>query len=140
MAFCGIGVLLGILGLASGQIGPVGAFLVTLAVVFLALAFASARVTVGPKAVVVGLGPWGWPRRRVALDDIRRATNTNVDPMSYGGWGYRVKRGVTAVVVRRGDALQLDLNNGRSFTVTVDQADQGASLVNHYLASAGRGE
>lgn len=138
-AFCAVGVVIGALGLISGQVGLLGAIVLTAVVCILALGFATARVTVGPRAVVVGLGPWGWPRKQVALDQVREATSTTVEPMSYGGWGYRVKPGVTAVVVRKGDALQLDLANGRSFVVTVDEAHEGAGLVNHYLTGAGRG-
>ncbi|MDQ6838775.1 MAG: DUF1648 domain-containing protein [Actinomycetota bacterium] len=136
LVFCGVGVGVGGLGLLSGQVGPVGAAVAVAVVVILAVGFGSARVTVGPQAVVLGLGPWGWPRRRVPLSRICRATYTIIEPMQYGGWGYRVRSGTTAVVIRKGQALHLELVGGRSLIVTVDGAEEGSGLVNHYLAAA----
>jgi hypothetical protein len=102
-----------------------------------AVAFTTVRVVVGPEAVVVGLGPWGWPTRRFTTPDIVRASVDIVEPMDVGGWGWRTgRRGRTAVVIRRGEALILDLANGGRFVVTVDDAGHAAALVNAYRAQA----
>lgn len=102
-----------------------------------ALAFTTVRVVVGPEAVVIGLGPWGWPTRQFSTPDIARASVELVEPMDVGGWGWRTgRRGRTAVVIRRGEALILDLVDGGRFTVTVDDAKHAASLVNAYRAQA----
>jgi hypothetical protein len=102
-----------------------------------AVAFTTVRVVVGPEAVVVGLGPWGRPSRRFTTPDIARASVDMVEPMDVGGWGWRTSgRGRTAIVIRRGEALILDLVDGDRFVVTVDDAGHAAALVNAYRAQA----
>ena len=57
----------------------------------------------------------------------------NVKPMNHGGWGHRgslLLLGKAAVVVRRGDAIEVTLRGGRQFLVTVDDAETGAALLN----------
>jgi hypothetical protein len=53
-----------------------------------------------------------------------------VSPRGWGGWGYRWRpeKG-TAVVVRRGPGLVVDLGNGRHFTVTVDDAEGAVKAI-----------
>jgi hypothetical protein len=62
------------------------------------------------------------------------APSGRVDPMTWGGWGYRwvPTRHATAAVVRRVPGLRLDRTDGRVFVVTVDDADRAAGLVNDY--------
>ena len=109
-------------------------FLVPLVLIGLpALAFAMVRVVVGPHGASIGLGPWGWPTRRFAVADIVWAGTDFVEPIRFGGWGWRLGGGArTAVVIRRGEALVLDLADGSRFTVTVDGAEHAASLLNAY--------
>jgi hypothetical protein len=45
--------------------------------------------------------------------------------------------GAAAVVVRRGPALRLSLRDGKTFLVTVDDAETGAALLNDLIAAAG---
>ncbi|MFI9485669.1 DUF1648 domain-containing protein [Promicromonospora sp. NPDC052451] len=76
----------------------------------------------------------GWPRTRIPADEVVLASATTVSPMrDYGGWGWRVAldgSGRTGVVLRRGEALQVDRTAGRGFVVTVDGAAQAAALLN----------
>lgn len=99
------------------------------------LMFAVVRTTVGQRGVVVSLGWWGFPTWTVPLDSIVRAEVEIVNPMAYGGWGYRVRPGVRAVVVRSGDSLRLVRSSGPDLVYTVDDAETGASLVNSLVAS-----
>lgn len=73
------------------------------------------------------------PVRRVRLGRIERATAEHIDPSRWGGWGYRLSPRGAAVVIRAGDGLVLDLTGGGAFAVTVDDARQGAGLVNGLL-------
>ena len=53
----------------------------------------------------------------------------------FGGWGYRVGRGGrVGVVLRTGEALQVQRTGGRAFVVTVDDAATGAALLNTLAA------
>ncbi len=91
---------------------------------------AAAVVTVSEKGLVVGLGPWGWPRLRVPLEKVERAEVINVRPVAYGGWGLRWVPGTIGVILRSGPGIRVVKRSGREFVVTVDDAEQGAGLLN----------
>lgn len=76
-------------------------------VLFLFLTYGMARVEISDEGVTVRLGPWGWPRLFRSLDDIKRAEVVRVNPLRYGGWGYRLTFTTTAIVVRGGEGLML---------------------------------
>jgi hypothetical protein len=109
--------------------------LATLAVV-LFLAFRSVRVLIGAHGVRVSSGA-GWPQVTIPLASIAGTEAISLDPLRWGGWGYRGSlhlAGRAAWVLRRGPALRLDLTDGRSFAVTIDDADEASAVVNGWLA------
>jgi Domain of unknown function (DUF1648) len=98
-----------------------------------AVVFTVVRVRVDHDGLTLRFGPLGWPRVRIPLERIERADVIDVKPMRHGGWGYRGSLrlfGRAAVVVRRGDAIQLHLRDGRKLVVTVDGAAVGAGTIN----------
>lgn len=97
------------------------------------LAFAEVRVTVGQRGVVVSLGWLGIPTWTVPMNAISRAEVEHVQPMAYGGWGYRLRPGVRAVVTRGGEALRLVREDKADLVLTVDDAPTGAGLLNSLL-------
>lgn len=99
------------------------------------LMFASVRVTVAKGGVVVSLGWWGLPMWRVPLDGVARAEVEAVQAFAYGGWGYRVRPGVRATVVRSGDGLRLVRNDRPDLVYTVDDAATGAGLINAIIGA-----
>lgn len=98
------------------------------------LVFAKVRVTVSRRGAVVSLGWMGYPSWTVPLNSITEAQLETVAPMAYGGWGYRARPGVRAVVTRGGEALRLVRTDGADFVITVDDAKTGAGLINSMLA------
>ncbi len=100
-----------------------------------ALLFAVVRVTVSGSHMVVSLGWWGYPSWRVPLDSVAGAHVEKVNPMAYGGWGYRVRPGVRAVVVRAGDAVRVERSEGADLVYTVDDAERGAGLINSIVSA-----
>ncbi|MCB5909477.1 hypothetical protein [Streptomyces pinistramenti] len=108
--------------LAMAVVGCVAAGLLVL---FGTLAFVHVAVRVDNECLEVRCGHIGVPRRRIPLDlvvDVEIARQ--VTPRHWGGWGYRWRpEQGTAVIVRRGEALVLKLGDGRTFTVTVDDAE-----------------
>jgi len=82
----------------------------------------------------------GWPRYRIPLDEVVRADVTRVSPFKeFGGWGWRVGRdGRVGVVLRTGEALQVQRSGGRSIVVTVDDAATAAGLLNALADRSGR--
>jgi hypothetical protein len=81
--------------------------------------------------VRVVFGPFGFPAKQMPLERIERAEATEIDPLRWGGWGYRwAGPGRSAVVVRRGPGLVLDLRGGARFAITVDEPAPAAGLLN----------
>jgi hypothetical protein len=122
-----------VLAAAALLVGPPEGwiFLFAAAVVGVAAALtATIDVTVAPTGVRVGFGPFGVPRKVIPLDRIERADAIDVNPLAWGGWGYRVPRpGTSAVVLRRGPGVLLELAGNRRFVVTVDGAPEAAGLI-----------
>ncbi len=99
----------------------------------------SITVATGPAGLRVRFGPLGWPAIRVLLDAIEGIEVEDVEPMAYGGWGYRVLPGVRAVVIRRGVGIRVRRRDRPDLIVTVDDASTAAGVLAAHLA-AGRGE
>jgi len=108
--------------------------LVLLVVALLVLVFAEVRATVSDAGVVVSLGWLGIPSWLVPLDTITTADVEEVSPMSYGGWGYRIRPGVRGLIVRGGPSLRLRRKDRPDLVLTVDDAERGAGLVNALVA------
>jgi len=95
-------------------------------------------VTIGASGVRVRFGPLPLPRIRVPLARIRAVSVVDVEPMAYGGWGYRAMPGVRAVVVRRGPGIRIERDGAAALVITVDDADTAAAVLGAHLAHAGR--
>jgi hypothetical protein len=108
---------------------------VALVVGFFGFLLSSLEVRVESERVVVAFGPFGWPRRTVALADVREVAAGQIEPMEWGGWGYRWNPSAraTAAVIRRGPGIVLGLEDGRRFAVTVEDARAGAVAVGEAL-------
>ncbi|MCH0542782.1 hypothetical protein I3F58_25115 [Streptomyces sp. MUM 203J] len=122
-------------GVTAVLMAVIGCVAVGLLVLFGTLAFVHVELTVGRNALEVRCGYMGLPRRRIPLDHVVRADFApRVTPRHWGGWGYRWRpeKG-TAVVVRRGEGLVLTLGDGRSFTITVDDAETAVRVIRRRL-------
>ncbi|MFI6937802.1 hypothetical protein ACIBI4_00905 [Streptomyces sp. NPDC050418] len=118
-------------GLAPLVMAVVGCVAAGLLMLFGTLAFVHVAVRVDTEALEVRCGHMGLPRRRIPLSHIVAAEFApRVTPQHWGGWGYRWRpeKG-TAVVVRRGEGLVLNLGDGRKFTVTVDDAEAAVRFI-----------
>lgn len=103
-----------------------------IAVVPLALAlaaFAQLRVTVDERGLRLVSELLRLPIRRIPLVQITTASAEHIDPLQWGGWGYRVLPGRSALLLRTGPGLVLDLRDGRQFAVTLDDAETPARLL-----------
>lgn len=93
---------------------------------------ASVTAVVDGRGLAVRFGPFGWPVKRIALATIAAVHAGDIEPLQWGGWGYRMMPGRSAVVLRRGPGLMLELTDGRAFAVTVDRPEPGAALLEAY--------
>lgn len=100
----------------------------------------SLEVRLSEEAFTVAFGPFGWPRRVVALADVTDSSAIVVDPLEWGGWGYRwiPWANASAAVIRRGPGIALALRDGRRFAVTVDDAVGGARATSALLGRVPR--
>ena len=125
---------------AAAAVGAVVSLWLTALLALVALsiaAFGSVHVTVGVRGVRVAT-PTGWPRLGVPLRRIAAARAIDLAPLRWGGWGYRGSLtvvGRAAWVLRAGPALELTMDDGRVFAVTVDGAAEAAAAVAELLRS-----
>lgn len=73
----------------------------------------------------------GWPRFRVPADEIAQAGTTRATALGeFGGWGIRSGRGRRlGIIMRSGEALEVQSRSGGALVVTVDDADTAARLL-----------
>jgi hypothetical protein len=99
------------------------------AIAIVMVAFSSVRVEVDEDGVDIDIGPFGWPRQHIPVDEITGAEAFDIGPMAYGGWGYRVRSGVRALIIRSGSAIRIERAEGPDTLVTVDDAPVGAASI-----------
>ncbi|MFF0447574.1 hypothetical protein ACFYT4_14405 [Streptomyces sp. NPDC004609] len=124
-------------GVAPLVMSVVGCVAAGLLMLYGTLAFVHVAVKVDSDAVEVRCGHMGLPRRRIPLSHVVGAEfEPKVTPRHWGGWGYRWRpeRG-TAVVVRRGEGVVVTLGDGRTFTVTVDDAESAVRAIRDRLGA-----
>ncbi|MFC5721618.1 hypothetical protein ACFP1Z_15715 [Streptomyces gamaensis] len=128
-------------GLAPLVMAVVGCVAAGLLMLYGTLAFVHVAVRVDRENLEVRCGHIGVPRTRIPLSHVVDADFApRVTPRQWGGWGYRWRpeKG-TAVVVRRGEGFVVRLGDGRTFTVTVDDAETAVRLIRDSLRrTAGR--
>ncbi|MFE7358816.1 hypothetical protein ACFU8Q_38465 [Streptomyces sp. NPDC057543] len=122
-------------GVAPLLMAVIGCVAAGLLMLFGTLAFVNVAVKVDGDALEVRCGHMGIPRRRILLTQVVGAEFVaQVNPRQWGGWGYRWRpEQGTAVVVRRGEGLVLRLGDGRTFTITVDDAETGVRFIRERL-------
>ena len=120
-----------VLGFVANWIIAIVVALSTLPVLLL-VAF---RVQVDQNGMVIRSALFGIPFVTLPIDQIERAAILDVEPMKWGGWGYRGSlklAGTAALVLRRGPGVHLTLNGGRVFVFTIDGNETAAGLLNAY--------
>ncbi|MFD0385002.1 hypothetical protein ACFQ2B_30430 [Streptomyces stramineus] len=124
-------------GLAPLVMAVVGCVAAGLLMLYGTLAFVHVAVRVDTEALEVRCGHIGVPRTRIPSRTWSARTSPSRDPRQWGGWGYRWRpEQGTAVVVRRGEGFVLRLGDGRSFTVTVDDAEAAVQMIRKGLSRA----
>ena len=115
---------------------PIWAVLMV-AIAILLVIFAFVRVEASEGRISIALGPIGLPKRKLSMDKVTGAGAVEVKPLAYGGWGWRMRSGRRAYIVRGGPAIRIERANGVAIVVTVDDAPTGAAVIDS-LARARR--
>jgi len=136
VAFVGLCVAIYTPMLLSGNAGAAtfGLVIVTLAALVCA-SFIRLRVSVDWRGLrVVSL--FGIPMKRIPLDQVHVVEATEIRPMEWGGWGYRIMPGRSAVVLRSGPGLVVTTAADKQFAITIDDPEQPAALLQALAARA----
>src|SRR5256885_424990 len=81
----------------------------------ISLVLCTVRVAARDEGVIVTLGPLGWPRWRFPIDRIRAARVEPHSALEYIGVGYRWTPTGPRIVLGVGQAIVLELADGRTF-------------------------
>lgn len=92
--------------------------------------FSRIEVTVDHRGLRVVAGLVRVPIKRIPLEQVEQARAEDIRPTDWGGWGYRVTPGRSALVLRAGPALVVEQRDGRRFAATVDDPESAAALLN----------
>ena len=104
--------------------------LVVIAVIIVVLASLSRyRVTADWRGLRVVSSLFHIPLKRLRLENIRAVDAANLFPKEWGGWGYRITPGRSAMILRKGPGLIVTLANAKQFAVTVDGPEVPAALL-----------
>lgn len=131
----GMGVLLTVVYIPVFLIeDPLSAGIETAVAVFAVLAvlvcasFIRLRVSIDWRGLrVVSL--FGIPLKRIALDQVSAVEAAEIRPMDWGGWGYRIMPGRSAVVLRTGPGLVVTTTSDKLFAITLDDPEGPAALL-----------
>lgn len=132
IAGVGVTVVTGVLTRQWWVLGLAAALAAVAALMF------SITVTVDRRGMTIR-GRFGWPRVHTPLDELARASVVDVHPIRhFGGYGYRISafgplRGAGGFVLRGGEALLVERDDGRRTVVVVDDAATAAGLLNGLL-------
>ncbi|TFD55161.1 hypothetical protein E3T55_01695 [Cryobacterium frigoriphilum] len=104
---------------------------------FAALVFALAlivlcariRIRIDARGLSVRSAILGLPLKVIALTQIVDAHADYLEPLRWGGWGYRLLPGRSAVILRAGPGLVVTLRNGRVFAVSIREPELPAALL-----------
>ncbi|MBH1937151.1 hypothetical protein I5Q34_23255 [Streptomyces sp. AV19] len=109
----------------------VGCLAAGLLMLYGTIAFVHVAVRINKDSLEIRCGHIGLPRTRIPLSSVVGADFApRVNPRHWGGWGYRWRpEQGTGVVVRRGEGFVVHLGDGRSFTVTVDDAEAAVRVI-----------
>lgn len=125
-----IGVALFAPPLARDGIASVGWTLIPyLAAVLLVAVFCAFRVTVDWRGFRITSLLLGIPLKRIAPADIAAVDAATLEPMQWGGWGYRIMPGRSAIILRKGPGLVITRRNGKQFAITLDHPEEPASIL-----------
>lgn len=131
--------VLGLTALAGYMLltGVEGGWIVALVVIVVAFALAataSFRVRVTPEGFAAR-ALLGWPRISIPLEEVASARAVEISPFGeFGGWGWRIAvDGRTGIVMRRGSAIEILRRDRRPFIVTIDGAEDAATLLQAYV-------
>lgn len=135
--FAGVAVVLALTAAAvvptlasQGAVGPAIAMAVVLGgSSIVLLGFTRLRVTADRRGLRVVSRLLGIPLRRIPLQQIASASTADLRPSEWGGWGYRMRPGGSALILNAGPGLVVTTTARREFAISLRDPETPAALL-----------
>lgn len=116
--------------IAAGQGSDriVGIAVMAVAIVLVA-SFVRLRVTADWRGLRVVSAIFRIPLKRIRLDAMEVVEAAELRPTEWGGWGYRIMPGRSAVILRKGPGLIVTTRNEKQFAISLDDPETPAALL-----------
>ena len=115
-----------LVGEAPGLIAP-AVFLLLIGSALLMVA--NVRLLIDARGVRLLSTVFRIPLIRVALDDIAAVSTERIEPLRWGGWGFRVSGRGVAYVTHRSRGLVITRQRGTSVAITIADAERASEAV-----------
>jgi hypothetical protein len=115
-----------IAGQGSGRLFGAGIFT---ALTVLLASFTRLRVTVDERGFRIVSSLLQIPLKRIPLTRIETVDATVLRPQEWGGWGYRVMPGRSALIMHTGPGLVIGTIKGKLFAISLDDPEEPAALL-----------
>ncbi|MDY7542671.1 MULTISPECIES: hypothetical protein [unclassified Cryobacterium] len=116
-------------GRDGGPAADVFGGVVLLVLGVLMLGFARLRISVDWRGLKVVTWFLGIALKTIPLTEIESVHTDTLEPMNWGGWGYRFMPGRSAIILRTGPGVVVTLTNGKQFAVSLDEPETPAALL-----------
>ena len=104
--------------------------MITMAVaILLTASFIRLRVTADWRGLRVVSALFRIPLKRIRLDTIDVIEAAELRPAEWGGWGYRIMPGRSALILRKGPGLIVTTTNKKQFAITLNDPETPAALL-----------
>ncbi|MCI4658291.1 hypothetical protein [Cryobacterium zhongshanensis] len=95
----------------------------------LLLGFARLRISVDWRGLKVVTWFLGIALKTIPLTEIESVHTDTLEPLQWGGWGYRFMPGRSAIILRTGPGVVVTLTNGKQFAVSLNSPEIPAALL-----------
>jgi membrane protein YdbS with pleckstrin-like domain len=130
LALCAVGgVLLAVAIVGSGGASELFSGVIMLVVTLPVLALARLRISVDWRGLKVTSWILGMSLKTIPLNRVESVQTARIEPLKWGGWGYRIRPGRSAIILRTGPGLVVTLTNGKQFALTLDAPETAAALL-----------
>ena len=129
-----------VFGITQGAPASRPTTIVLLLVTVLGLAFARIRVSVDRRGLRVVSSLLRVPLKRIPLAEIVSARGEAIRASEWGGWGYRIMPGRSALVLTGSRGLVVKRRNDTVFAVTLPEPELPAALLTTLAARSRPGE
>lgn len=100
------------------------------------LAIARLRISVDGRGLKVVTWILGISLKTIPLASVESVHTETLKPMQWGGWGYRVMPGRSAIILRTGPGIVVETTAGKQFALSLKSPETPAALLSTLSAPA----